>query len=81
MMRPMTTNHPLTAVHTAALEAMRDTAAPIDSHWRSRSTGEVWRLIERTGATVLLQLPGTRRHKSGLLHSLLTNYTKETPCN
>lgn len=74
----MNTDHPLTAVHTAALEAMRETAAPMGSHWRSRSTGEVWHLIERTGSTVLLHLPGTRRHKSGLLHSLLINYTKET---
>lgn len=73
----MTPDRPLTAVHAAALEAMRDTAAPIDSHWRSRSTGEVWRLIERTGGTVLLHLPGTRRHKSGTLYSLLSHYTRE----
>lgn len=62
-------------VQAAALDAMRETAAPIGSHWR-RSTGEVWQLVERTGATVLLHLPGTRRHKSGLLQHLLKNYTR-----
>lgn len=69
-----------TATHAAALEAMRDTAAPIGSYWRSRNDGATWRLIERTGGTVLLHLPGTRRHKSGLLHLLLKHYERAHPC-
>lgn len=71
-----TVPHPLNAVHAAALEALRDTAAPIGSLWRGRNTGEVWQLIERDGNTVLLHLPGTHRHKSGLLVNLLGNYMR-----
>lgn len=63
-------------VHDAALDAMRDAAAPIGSNWAS-SAGEVWQLVERTGGTVLLHMPGTRRHKSGPLHRLLANYTRK----
>lgn len=70
----------MTQVHAAALEAMRDTIAPVGSCWRHKTSDEVWQVVERTQATVLLRLPGTTRHKSGLLHLLLDSYTRETPC-
>lgn len=62
--------------HRGQLEALRTTAAPIGSRWRN-AAGEVWELIERTEATVLLHMPGTRRHKSGLLARLLRDYRRE----
>lgn len=71
----------LSAVHLAAQEAMREMLAPVGSQWRHPNTGEVWHVVERTGATVLLRLPGERRHKAGLLHLLLRNYIKVTPCS
>lgn len=76
MNRPPNT---LSAVHDAALEAMRDLAAPPRSVWSRNADGEVWHLVERTAGTVLLRLPGTRRHKSGLLATLLLNYTRIAP--
>lgn len=70
----------LSAVHLAAQEAMREMLAPVGSQWRHPRTGEVWHVIERTGPTVLLRLPETRQHKAGLLHLLLRNYSRVTPC-
>lgn len=66
-------------MHGAELERFRAQVAPIGTFWRSHATGQVWQLVEREGNGVLLQLPGTKRHKSGLLHNLLRGYRQCFP--
>lgn len=63
--------------HAAALADIRTAAAPIGSHWRHRGTGEVWRVMAHRLDAVILKIPGTTRHKCGLVAHLLGTHDRE----
>lgn len=66
----------IAAQQEKALDALRETVAPLGSRWLDRF-GHEWRLVHRERETVVLKRTGVDFAKSGPLH-LLTTYRRVT---